>query len=80
MINFHRLPFKYLCAQYFIRIFMMMNSGESRKLFVFTYLQDFESAEMLHRKKKSTPEFKVGQAVNGKYGVHMCICQHIWRH
>lgn len=28
-INFHRLPLKYLCAEYFIRIFMMIRSGEA---------------------------------------------------
>lgn len=72
MINCHRLPFKYLCAQYFIRIFMMMSSGESSKLFVSASSQDFESAEMVHRKEKNTLELRVGQTVNGKYEI--CLC------
>jgi len=72
MINFHSLLFKYHCAQYFIRIFMMMSSGESSKLFVITWSQDFELAEMLHRKENSPLKLRVGQAVNGKYDI--CIC------
>lgn len=72
MITLNRLPLKYVSVQYFIRIFMMMSSEESSKLFVFTWLQDFESAEMLHGKEKSALELKVGQAVNGIYDI--CIC------
>lgn len=72
MITFNRLPLKFLHVQYFIRIFMMMSSEESSKLFVFTWLQDFELAEMLHGKKESALELKVGQAVNGKYDIWIC--------
>lgn len=72
MITFNRLPLKYVSVQYFIRIFMIISSEESSKLFVFTWLQDFESAEMLHGKETSALELKVGQAVNGKYDT--CIC------